>query len=345
MDRLGWLAERGLDWDLLLSMAAKHRVLPLLRRGLHAACPEALPSSIRDKLEQRLAKSSRVNRTLTDELLRLLPLFDAEAIPFLPYKGCVLAVSVYGDAGMRQTWDIDLLIDAAYLGKTRALLLSQGYSPTKVFDRAQNFVHPERNIEIDLHWALTPLHFTLEPDFPGYWARRETVLLDGFQVPSLAGEDLLQILCLQVAKDCWERRQHIEYLAKVADIAAVLSARTDLDWAAITEQSRRAGLRRVLHFGLLLAVQLLEADLPAAVRADVDADVRAGALVRQVCRQLFGESDRAVAKPQGAPLDIPFRLRQLRFYLGLRERPRDWLAHCIEIGRSAMLLLFGARAA
>ncbi len=342
-DRLRWLVEQGLDWELLLAMAAKHRVLPLLHRSLYAACPEAIPVITHRKLAERLAKNSRINRALTEELLRLRQLFDAALIPVLPYKGTVLAVSAHGDADLRQIWDIDLLVGTEHLNETRALLLSQGYTVTKSFDRAQSFTHSVKNIEIDLHWALTPFYFTMEPDFSGFWTRRETVLIEGVPVPTLSGEDMLLILCLQVAKDCWERRQHLEYLSKVADIAALLNARNDLDWIVITSQSRRKGLMRVLHFGLLLAAQLLEADLPADVRAEAEADARAGALVHQVCRRLFGESDRTVAKPQPANIDIRFRLRQLRFYLGIRERPRDWLAHFIEIARSCLPQLFGER--
>lgn len=327
------------DWERLLTLGAKHRILPLLRRNLQEVCADQIPGDFRGKLNRRLENNTTSTRQQAEELLRLMPLFQAAGVAVIPFKGALLASTIYGAMNLRQVWDIDLLIDPCQLPAARTLLLQQGYVSAKCFDRAEDFVHPGTKLEIDLHCALTPFYFSVDFNFESLWQRRRTYTLCEMPVDSFSPEDLILILCLQVAKDCWERRQHIEYLAKVVDIAELLRARADLDWRSVTEQARHLGLQRILHFGLVLAHTLLGAELPASVCSTMEADRRAVALADRVCRKLFGKEDLFVAKSQGQPLDIAFRRRQLLFYLGLRERRRDWLRHGFTIGQHGLPLL------
>jgi len=93
----------------------------------------------------------------------------------------------------------------------------------------------------------------------------------------------------------------------------------------------------MLHFGLYLAHSLLGAVLPHEVRHQVYDDGVSLGLARQACAALFGADDR-LSPTTNSRLDLPLRLRQLEFYLKMRERPRDRFAHLTAIIRT---LLFG----
>jgi hypothetical protein len=338
-DRIQQQLEQEMDWTYLIAMAEKHRVLPLLYHSLKTVCPQRIPAEISNKLRLRFYDNARTNLILTNELLRLLPIFEAQNIAVIPYKGTVLAASLYGKTSFRQVWDIDILVAEKDVSASRSLLILEGYTIKETFDREQSFFHPDKKIEIDLHWGLTPFYFPVTLDFARLWSRRKVYILSGVDIKSFCPEDLLLILCLQVAKDCWERRQHLEHLAKVCDIAELLNNYPQLNWSEINQQAQEQGLQRTLHFGLFLAKNLLNAEIPEPILSQVLADKLAISLAYQVCSQLFGDIDRTFVDPKNPLFDWRFRLKQLLFYLKMRERPQDWLRHFVEIGRNGLNLI------
>ena len=341
-ERLRRLAADEVDWQALVALAAKHRVLPLLDRHLNACCPERLPRATGRSLAARVAANAERSRRFSLETARLCDLLHSAGVTVIAFKGATLAATVYGDAALRQAWDIDLLVAEKDLPTVAAVLGAEGYLAGQVFDRAQDFEHPAGEIKVDLHWALTPWFFPVDVDVEGILARRHVATIDGVSIPVPCAEDMLCILCLQLAKDCWERRQHLEYLSKAVDIAEFLRATHDLAWARVIDDARRSGWLRILRFALALAGDLLAAPHPVNVRADVQADATAVRLAEQVCSRLFTPEDMVGFKLASAPFTFSHRLRQLRFYVAMRERPVDWGRHAFEIGRSGVPRMLSA---
>lgn len=333
------LLRQKINWNYLLWIAEKHRVVPLLYHGFKGVCPEGIPTEVASILKTRFLENTRKNLILTTELLRLLVIFESEEIAVIPYKGTVLSSSLYGKIAFRQVWDIDLLVSEKDFFESRSLLLSEGYRLKETNDREESFFHPEKKIEVDLHQGLTPFYFPVALDFPQLLSRTKSYPLAGVEVKSFGAEDLLLVLCLQIAKDCWERRLHIEHLAKVVDIAELLNHHPQLNWSEINERSRELGLERVLHFGLYLAIALFSANIPDAIATEITADAIALSLAHQVCEGLFGEIDSSFADTPNSLFDYRFRFRQMLFYLKMRERPADQLKYFVEIGRNGLQLL------
>ena len=334
--RLRQVAAGQVDWKLVVSFAAKHRLLPLLHRNLTTFCPEAMPASVARSLAARVAANADTASTLRQETARLCHLLGAAGIAVMAFKGPPLAATVYGDVSLRQSWDIDLLVAESDLSRVASLLAEEGYVAGPAFDRAQDFVHSVKGITVDLHWALTPWFFPVDMNARELLSRRRLVAVDGVPIPVPCSEDMLFILCLQAAKDCWERRQHLEYLSKAVDIAEFLRATPDIEWSRVKDDARRSGCLRILHFGLAVASDLLGAPLPPDVRADVQADATAVRLVADVCHRLFTPEDMTGFRLASAPFTFSHRFRQLRFYLSMRERPVDWGRHVFEIGRTGV---------
>jgi hypothetical protein len=334
--RLNQLGAGPIDWKLLVTLAGKHRLLPLLHRNLTVFCPEAMPTAVARSLAARVAANADTASTLRHETARLCHLLGAAGVAVFAFKGTPLAATAYGDISLRQSWDIDLLVAEPDVPRVAMLLADEGYSAGSAFDRAQDFVHPVKGITVDVHWALTPWFFSLDVDARELLSRGRLVEVNGIPIPVPSDEDMLFILCLQTAKDCWERRQHLEYLSKAVDIAEFLRAMPDIAWSRVKDSARRSGCLRILHFGLAVASDLLAAPLPPDVRADVQADATAVRLAADVCQRLFTPEDVIGFKLRHAPFTFSHRLRQLRFYLAMRERPVDWGRHVFEIGRTGV---------
>lgn len=323
------LLTRDIDWQRVLHIARRHRVIPNVHRFVERLAVERVPAGVREELHQGFHRGARHNLLLSRAMLRLLERFHDQGIRALPYKGVVLAHALYGGVSLRQVHDIDLLLAEADFQRSRELLLASGHLPAESFDQEQSFRHDETGIEVDLHWGLTPRYFALRPDFDGLWERRASAQLHGASVPTLGPEDRLLVLCVQLAKDCWERFRRVEHVLKLLDIATLVRTHPDLDWEAIDARAQALGIRRVVRFALRLAADLFGTTLPPVMQ--VEKDPALAKLVRSVSIPLFQEDTRT--RWRGVVVE---RAAQFLFYLRLRERPRERWTYCREILRTAL---------
>ncbi len=327
------------NWDNLVQLAEKHRVVPLLFRALNALPSHTAPPGLLHDLKGRFFRNTHKNFNLTTEMFRLLDLFSSRKIRAIPYKGTVLASDLYGKVSLRQVWDIDILVHPDDRHASREILVDEDYVTSELFDREECLVNRHRDTEVDLHWGLTPYFFPVDVDFDAFWQCRGTVNMNGRSVSSFSRVDLLVVLCIQVAKDCWEKRQRLEHLLKVADIAALLDAEPDLDWSAFFRQTREIGIERIAAFALILAYDLQAAMIPAAVLERIAGDGHARSLAEEVEKQLFSGDDRDFSPDRNSVLDINLRLNQLRFYLRIREKSVHKLQHLAHITKTMPTLL------
>ena len=68
----------------------------------------------------------------------------------------------------------------------------------------------------------------------------------------------------------------------IADVAAMLSRQTSMNWEGIARIAENLGARRIVNTGLLLAAELLHAPVPAAVKEKAQADRWARKLVSKI---------------------------------------------------------------
>ena len=91
----------------------------------------------------------------------------------------------------------------------------------------------------------------------------------------------------------------------IADVAALVSRQTSLDWDRAAASAREVGAERMLHTGILLSVNLLGLQLPETVSAVVKRDRAAAHLAGQVLNWLPA----AGAAPPALFKRAVFRLR------------------------------------
>jgi hypothetical protein len=316
------LLQRELDWELLLRTALPQGVTPLLYHALNSTCPEAVPPQVLGFLRHRYDANTRRNLLLSQELHRLLALWEAHGIPAIPFKGPLLAASAYGALALRHSYDLDVLIQRPDFERTTAALVAQGYTLEWSGDWEWHFVEPNRRWLVDLHQELAPRYCPAPGTFDELWARRAPVVLAGRPVLTLSSEDLLFELGVQLAKDCREWKQR---LVQICDTAELIRAHPDLDWDLLLRRARAMAGRRILLFDLLLASRLLDVELPETVRRAVRAEPALDALAAELRARLFPEAE-------GPAAAIGYRVggtlhEDSWFYLRLRERPRDRLRY------------------
>src|ERR1700681_2544949 len=130
---------RALDWSELIRLAEFHGVLPLAARNLiELLCLESgrlenghgLPPEVERLLRSAYETNLRRSLWFTVELARIMRHFERRQLRALPYKGPVLAQSLYRDLGLRSFSDLDFLISPADLERATQALAEIGYLPS-----------------------------------------------------------------------------------------------------------------------------------------------------------------------------------------------------------------------
>lgn len=312
------LADGAVDWETLLGLAHEHRVKPLLHHRLSEVCADPAPPEVLAQLRDYRRYITERNAQTVAELIRLLTAFRENQLRGIPFKGAVLTQLAYGDLSVRYSADIDILIHREDIYRVKELMLAAGYRPRAALDARSEkryirtrheypFEHVESGLIVEPQWAISKKYFEFSMDFDELWSRRASVRLAGTDVPSVAPEELLIILCVHAAKDMWAR------LKLTIDIAWLLESNSTIDWNRVAGLAEKKGVLRVLHVGLLLADRLYGIPMPSEVRQRAGADPQADRLASYVMSHLFAPGHPAAR----------FASDREWFHLTMRERRRD----------------------
>jgi Uncharacterised nucleotidyltransferase len=265
-DRIRASLGRSLNWDRLLHLTDHHRVLPQVYRAL-SAFSQSIPAPIFNVLRSSYQENARKALWFAAELLRIVGHLESAGIKALPYKGPVLAQTLYGEVTQRQFSDLDFLVLPQDVPKAKAALLALGYNTEielaphleKAFIETgyeHSFRSAQRSTLVELQWRIMPRFYCVDFDVADLFRRADTINFGGHALPCLRPEDLLLVLCVHAAKHAWAQ------LSWLCDIAQ-LAKSSHLDWKAIQGEAERLGIERIVNLNLLLANKLLDAPLPS----------------------------------------------------------------------------------
>jgi len=264
-DRIREGLSSPLDWPRLLDLVDHHRVVPQVYGAL-SALSYLVPSQPLNALRSRYQDNARNALWFTAELARILNHLEAGGIKAMPFKGPVLAQTLYGEVTGRQFGDLDILILPADVPKAKGALLALGYQcepqlrpqdePAYLASGCGYVFHSPagRNL-LDLQWRIVPRFYSIDFEVADLLKRADEIVVNGCPMRTLRPEDLLLVLCVHAAKHVWTQ------LSWLCDIAQLAKSRC-LDWNAIQDEANRLGIERIVNLNLLLAHKLLGSPLP-----------------------------------------------------------------------------------
>ncbi|HZV58855.1 MAG TPA: nucleotidyltransferase family protein, partial [Candidatus Eremiobacteraceae bacterium] len=279
---------REVSWPALLAEAERHGIISLLASSVARVEQNLAPPEFAQKIQQLHRAQVLAALQMTAELFRLIDQFRDAGLDILLVKGPSLALRAYGDTGARQYGDLDFLVRQKDILRATELMISAGYQP-EIPVKALNaqkipgqyvFVRIAAPLLVELHTERTMRYFPRGLPIEEFFARQQYVSIDGHQIPTLAIEDELILICIHGAKHLWER------LSMVADVAAFIDRQTSLDWERAFVTARAVGAERMLDTGLLLASNLLDAALPQNVQARLQSDRSASQLAAKIATWL-----------------------------------------------------------
>ena len=333
-DRIVALLHKEMDWVYLKQMALQHGLMPILYQCLKSYAPNSIPRSILGQFRDHSLSSASRSLVMTEELLSLLELLKAEGIPAIPYKGPVLAVSLYKDLAIRPFNDLDILVRRKDLFKAMDVMTSLGYQPHFQLTRTQvaaflkskyefPLTHKNGWLTVELKWNLKEDFFSFPLDQEGLWKRLQPTSLNGKEILTFSPEDLLIILCMHGATHLWPN------VIWICDIAQLIDVHKDLNWESVLRHARTLRSERFLYLGLSLSARLLHASLPEEVERRIEADSVVKKLSQEVMEHLFVRSNGHPALWRSAPFHLRARecLRDKLLYgtrLAMTTTAEDW---------------------
>lgn len=255
------------EWDRVLQLAERHRVVALVHHALRLASV-ALPNTAQARLTVRAQASVRAGLAQAAETVRLHQRLTAAGIRAVFVKGATLAQLAYRDLGRKGAKDIDLYIEPTDLPATIQALRADGYSfalartrPTLWLQRFQfnqvEGVHARTGIQLEVHWRVSR-NPGLLPSL-GAAASTQPVVISGVAVPTFVTPDLLAYLAVHGGLSGWAR------LKWLADFDALLHGLDDEAMLAAARHADALGAGTAFAQGLVLRERLLRRPVPPAL--------------------------------------------------------------------------------
>jgi hypothetical protein len=307
-------------WAEFAAGVRAHRVGAFLDRRLPAGRAAQLPAAARAVLQEATAMAAFQSGRQLEALRRLGPKFVAAEVEAILVKGPLLAERLYGDAALRLSNDLDVLVAPAAVERAEAVLQASGYARTRpdfsltprqqrTYRRVQyEFAYFSRaeGLQLELLWRLEGLSPRAD-----VWRDAPLALPAGGAWRTLPETINAFYLCLHGARHGWCR------LAWLLDVALLFRG-PPLPWAEVLALARAQGAERLVWQAARLVEQLLGVPPPAALRVPAAAEREIAWLAREACRQMN------VTAAQERRLGE--WLRQLRYRVRLQ---RGWRARAV----------------
>lgn len=250
-----------LHWDILVQNAVQQNVFMILYQTLKATHSEVIPSVIFQRIELEAQKRLTYNLFLTNKLLQVLNLLAEHNIQAIPFKGPIWANLAYGNMGLRDFCDLDILVRPQDFSKAKDVLIEQGYYD-KHFGKLEEsigqaqMVLPDSRVNIDVHYQLTPQFFYLQIETEPFFEGLQTLSVAGKQVVTFSPENSLALSYIQGAKDSCNT------LKRICDFGALMQTYPEANWQEVMAKCGTDESDRIFWLGIAIAQTYLQIPLP-----------------------------------------------------------------------------------
>lgn len=223
---------------LLLPVARRHRLTPLLSAARGPTLPPALKEAARRDRVLTLARNTILGHA-AGAVVRALQVAGVRTIVL---KGLDYETRLYDEPGTRPTGDVDILVPDADRRRAFAVLDRLGFEPRAA---APGFDEPDYHevawtrddVEVDLHMALAPL-VRCEIDYRAIWDQAVPTRIGGTEALALARAHAAVFQALHMAIDHFE--VPAIYLVDLARLIRTAAERAESQALASAWRCRRA---------------------------------------------------------------------------------------------------------
>jgi len=317
-ERIASLCREGIDWEEFLVLVRRHAVPALVYATLGRHAGDAVPQVVRETLRKNNSTIRHQALFQAAELVRLIKLFIGQGIELIPLKGVFLSHQLYGDAGMRSSVDLDILVKAEHVDRAEQILAEEGYycdchgleltvrqkQHVRTHIHHFDFVHSKSGLHVELHWNFGPWLPGQLTAFLSHTTRRE---LQGMSVDCLDDDATLLLLCDHGARQKWLK------LKWLGDVARLLSSERSTGWDTLLDLAHEVDLQRTLAHSALLVHWIYCVPLPHALRSLIQNEIMSASVSERALETLLMSSEEVASAGKSAHrLRLAWQTKRLR---------------------------------
>ena len=261
------------DWTEVVRNLIERGVGPLFFAKLPKLTNSALiPDVSKDQLKQAYYRTLSRGMVLQDVFRSVADAFTVNGIQVVALKGVHLAEWLYGDIGLRQFSDIDLLINKENGERCLQILRDMGFVQTgdevshMIAEQSGLIHYPAmvlKEVSVEIH---IDLHHRQEPydlDVKKIIQCAEALTINHARVHVLELYDLLIYLCIHLDKHF--KGGHVQFTS-FCDITNLIDVKhPDMDWQKLEIRCRMYNCEEAVYKYIYLAHKYFHARLPEAV--------------------------------------------------------------------------------
>ncbi len=257
-----------LNWEEVLKSALWHHIAPLLYHNLKdIRGSHFIPQEVMDQLRKAYYGNLVRNMYVYGKLKRILDAFHDKSVEAVVLKGAALAKTVYGDIGLRQMNDIDLLIKEQCLDIAEKMMYELGYISyegwrSKDWYRRNHyhlapFINQDNGIKIEIHRDIILPGKPFYVDIRKSWDRVQDIIIEGVNTLILSPEDLIIHLCLHSSLQPFKR--DIRNLIDISEVVSFYGER--INWDLIIREAYEGNFTGFIYYPLCLARDILRMEI------------------------------------------------------------------------------------
>lgn len=162
---IGELMKEIKDWNHFVNLSNQHGIIALCWYNLtEIVNTDQIPAGYLDKMHSAYLKSLTRNTFLYKQLEEITSLAKKGNIKIVLLKGMALEKTVYGNKGLRQMNDIDILVKQNEAATLRRILLKNGYETAPLVSKFHEKIMPaygkhlpemyKNGIAVEIHFKL-----------------------------------------------------------------------------------------------------------------------------------------------------------------------------------------------
>lgn len=273
LQRVRDAARAGVDWSTWIGLVRWHRLVPHAQRAISQSGAGA-PAEIRDALMAETRSIAAASLARAQQLVSLVRAMDRAGVAMLPFKGPALSLAAYGDVGVRDSIDLDIVVHERDVDRARAALAGEGYTSRSQMSPAQermlqrsfgHFVYaaPAGGANVELHWRFASARYPWSLRAADVFARAVPLELSGCAMRAPDATDQLVLQAMHGARHQWER---LEWLVAFS----ALLAQRNFSEQQLIERARTNRSACALSIALRLAHDLLGAPMTPRLAGESD---------------------------------------------------------------------------
>ena len=264
----------SINWEDFIQLIKEHRLGPLLFPRLLSSI--FLSEIQKTELRQMLYSNKIYMFGLYRELAEVTKEFNKFDIKPCSQKGPVLSELIYGDVTLRQSKDLDLVVD---FNDALSILSNLGYNlvgapyhtdkQKEVYQKTHqecSLYHSEKGIEIDLHWFFYP-PIIFKESIDTHVEFSEYDKIKGLKV--LSKQDELLYLCFHGGRHRWFR------LIWLYDVFTYLPLFSNKELKVVVSKAEKMGVSNFLLEAVYLSQVLFGYSIPDFIEPLLSSKIKA----------------------------------------------------------------------